>query len=105
MSYLWAGRVLRAGGGGEQPPAGQLPGGGHCACTDVALGVLQELAGEPGHLRGLQCLSEAGLPWGSKQPQAAVTKSRVHGPTSLPQGSHDLGAAGCQGQASPQTLR
>lgn len=104
MSYLWAGRVLRAGGGSEQPLAGQLPCGGHCTRTDVALGVLQELAGELGHLRGQQRLSEAGLPWGSKQPQAAVTKCRVHGPALLPQGSHDLGAVGCQGQAGPQTL-
>jgi len=66
VSYLRGGCVLRAGGGGEQPPAGQLPHGGHCACTDVALGVLQELPGELGHLRGQQRLSEAGLPWGSK---------------------------------------
>lgn len=74
-SYLLDPWVLRAGGGSMQPPARQLPCGGHCACADVTLGVLQELPGEPGHLGSKEHLSEGGLPWGAKQPQPAVSKS------------------------------
>lgn len=65
-SYLRASWVLRAGGGGVQSPDGQLPYSGHCACSDVALRVLQELLGELRHLGSQERLSEAGLSWGAK---------------------------------------
>lgn len=64
-TYLRAFWVPRAGGGGMQPPAGELPHGGHCACSDVTLRVLQELLGELGHVRGQERMPEVGLSWGS----------------------------------------
>lgn len=60
-TYLRASRVLRAGGGGMQPSDGELPHGGHCARSDVALRVLQELLCELGHLGSQERVSEAGL--------------------------------------------
>lgn len=48
-SYLPGLCVLRA-GGGVQAPAGELPRGGHCACSDVTLRVLEELPGQLRHL-------------------------------------------------------
>lgn len=61
-SYLLGLRVLGAGGGGLQTPAGELPSGTHCACSDITLRVLEELAGKCGHFRGMQYLSEISLP-------------------------------------------
>lgn len=49
-SYLLSPWALRAGRGGTQPPARQLPCGGHCARADVTLRVSQKLLGELGHL-------------------------------------------------------
>lgn len=45
-SYLLASWVLRAGGSSIQPPARELPCGGHGTCTDITLRVSQELHGE-----------------------------------------------------------
>lgn len=68
-SYLLASRVRGAGGGGMQPVARELPQGGHGAGSDIALRVTQELLGERGHLRSQEHMLEAGLSWGSEQPQ------------------------------------